>query len=46
MDVQGVLSNFLCSFFTILDNNITVAELARGKEQAARPGLILAQEAS
>jgi hypothetical protein len=36
MDMQGVHSNFPCSFFTILDNNITVGELARGKEQGTR----------
>jgi hypothetical protein len=37
IDMQDGRINFLCSFFTILDNNITVGESARGKERAARP---------
>jgi hypothetical protein len=37
LDVQGIHSNLCHSFFTILDNVLTVGESAGGKEQAARP---------
>ncbi len=34
---ESVQSDFGPSFFTILDNILTVGELARAEEQAARP---------
>ncbi len=37
LDVRGGHNDFCCSFFTILDNVLTVGESADGKERAAWP---------